>query len=172
MNEFARRAAEGPAPWGRILAWPASPGLWERTRLTIYPPGTSSVDRRSLQFTHTWPVVGVIVGFAEMGALGHLFPVMGATLAALSYLAGLWFGLHFSRDLRRRTRTMTVAKVFIAGEMVEFGDVHRLEQIRSRLADLESRRLSRRIDPALYEAEWAEIFYSLPFEDPAHVSNR
>ncbi|WP_430623522.1 DUF6611 family protein [Leifsonia aquatica] len=69
MNEFVRRLTEGHAPWGRKVVRPASPGLWERYPLTIYPPGTPATGRRVLQFVRTWPITGATLAVTTGAAL-------------------------------------------------------------------------------------------------------
>jgi hypothetical protein len=164
VNQLLQRLAGGPAPWGTVQVWPASPGLWERIRLTVYPPGTSRAERRAMEFAHAWPVTGAIAGFIAIVALSGAVPVVATIAIVVIYLLGFWVGARLTRDLRRRSRTITASTVFIAGELTEFGDVELLKETRARLGDLELRRVHGDIDPIQYEAEWADVYSSIPSE--------
>lgn len=169
VNEFVRRLAGGGARWGTVQVWPASPGLWERVRVTVYPPGTSAEQRRALRFAHGWPITGAIACFIGVVAMSGSSPIVAPIVALVIYLGGLWIGARLTHDVRRDSRTITASTVFIAGEMKEYGDVRLLEETRARLANLERLRLRGRIDPIRYEAEWADVYYSLPSLAPSRV---
>lgn len=172
VNRFVQRLADGGAPWGTVEVWPASPGLWERVRLTVFPPGTTRAERRTMQFAHAWPIAGAVAGFVAMVALSGYWPTVSIIVILAAYLGGFWVGARLTHDLRRRSRTITASTVFISGEMKEFGDVRLLKETRTRLANLEILRLRGRIDPIAYEAEWARIYYSLPSGAPSRMAQK
>jgi hypothetical protein len=91
-------------------------------------------------------------------------PVVATIAIVVIYLLGFWVGARLTRDLRRRSRTITASTVFVAGELTEFGDVELLKETRARLGDLELRRVHGDIDPIHYEAEWADVYSSIPSE--------
>ncbi|NEN05761.1 hypothetical protein G3T36_07730 [Diaminobutyricibacter tongyongensis] len=163
MVEFLRKLIEGDNLWGTLDVSPAGRALWRRVRLTVYPPGTTSAERRSLHFAHTWPIGGAILGLLLMVTLGSAWPpaVVVVVVAAL-YAAGFWLGARLTRPLRNRIRSLVVVSVFVGGGLEEYGDALLLRETTARLRDLDARRREGGIDPARYEAEWAEIYDTLP----------
>ncbi|MFF1632804.1 DUF6611 family protein [Leifsonia sp. NPDC058248] len=172
MNEFVRRLTEGSVPWGTIEISPASRGLWRRTRVTVYPPGTSRAERRALHFAHTWPIAGAIAGLLVIVMMaGSWSPVPGLAAVLVLYLGGFWVGARLTHNLRSRIRTITVATMYVGGDLKEFGNAYLLRATTARLDDLEARRRAGLIDPVDYEAEWGDVYDSLPSGADASVRN-
>ena len=117
-----------------------------------------------MEFAHAWPITGALAGFIAIVALSGAAPIVATTAIVVIYLLGFWIGARLTRELRRRSRTLTASTVFIAGELTEFGDVQLLKDTRARLGDLEMRRVSGDIDPIHYETEWADVYSSIPSE--------
>lgn len=164
MNEFLRRLSEGRAPWGTLDISPASRGIWQRVRLTVYPPGITRAERRALHFGHTWPVAGGILCLFGLVFLSSEGPVLGLATVLSAYVAGFVVAARLTRDLRSRSRSLTVASECVGGELREFGDVHLLRASATRLMDLEARRRAGLVDPIAYEAEWTDVYLTLPAE--------
>ncbi|WP_348788946.1 DUF6611 family protein [Leifsonia sp. NPDC080035] len=162
VNELARRLLEGPAPWGTVDVSPATRGLWQRVRLTVYPPGITPAERRLLHLSHSWPVAGAILSLFTLVLLGDAGPVLGLATVMTGYIGGFLVTARLTRALRERCRVVTVASEYVGGGIREFGDVHLLRAAAACLAELEARRRAGRVDPATYEAEWAEVYDMLP----------
>jgi hypothetical protein len=164
VNEIVRRLFEGRAPWGTLDVSPASRGIWQRVRLTVYPPGITHGQRRLLHLTHAWPVGGAILCLFALVFLSGWGPVLSVATVLTAYVAGFLVTARLTRALRERSRVVTVASEYVGGEVREYGNVHLLRIAASRLHDLEARRRSGLVDPVTYEAEWAEIYDALPNE--------
>ncbi|WP_158861807.1 DUF6611 family protein [Leifsonia sp. AG29] len=162
MNEFLRRLTEGRAPWGTLDVSPASRGLWQRVRLTVYPPGITHGERRALHVAHIWPVAGGILCLFGLVALSGAGPVLSLAAVLAAYGAGFAVTARLTRDLRGRSRVLTVASEYVGGEVREFGDVHLLRTSVGRLTELENRRRSGDVTAVTYEAEWAAVYDALP----------
>lgn len=164
MNEFLRRLLEGRTPWGTLDVSPASRGIWQRVRLTVYPPGITPGQRCLLHLSHTWPVGGGILCLFALVLLSDEGPALSLATVLTGYVAGFLVIARLTRELREQCRVVTVASEYVGGEIREYGDVHLLQLAASRLTDLEVRRRSGLIDPVGYEAEWAEVYDALPDE--------
>lgn len=161
MNELVRRLTEGPAVWGRVSVWPRSPGLWERYQLTVYPPGTSTAERRALQFARTWPIAGAVIGSAGIIALWSSWQFFAVAIVLPAYLGVLRTASRLTRILRSRIRALRGDELLVAGVMTEYGDLRRIRSTLALLTDLEDRHRSGHVSPVRYEAEWAAIYDSL-----------
>ncbi len=164
-----RRGTEGPAVWGHVSVWPQSPGLWERYRLTVYPPGTTTAERRELQFARTWPIAGAVIGSAGIIALWSNWQFFAVATVLVVYIGVLRAAARLTRALRSRTRTLCGDELLVAGVMTEYGDLRRIQSTLALLRDLEDRRRSGRVDPVRYEAEWAAIYDSLGADESVRV---
>ncbi|WP_043709813.1 DUF6611 family protein [Leifsonia aquatica] len=164
MKELVRRLLEGRTPWGTLDVSPASRGIWQRVRLTVYPPGITHGQRRLLHLSHTWPVGGGIVCLFSLVFLSDKGPVLSLVTVLSVYVAGFLVLRRLTRDLRAQSRTVTVASEYIGGELREFGNVHLFRAAATRLMDLETRRRTGLLDPVRYEAEWTDVYDSLPAE--------
>ncbi|NUU06154.1 DUF6611 family protein [Leifsonia sp. C5G2] len=162
MNDVMRRMLEGRARWGTLDVTPASPGLWQRVRLTVYPPGITRGERRLLHLRHGWPVAGAIAGLVLMVALSDAGPVLSLAAALTVYLSGFVVLARLTRELRSRSRVVTVASEYVRGELHEFGDVRLLRAAASRLIELDARRRAGLVDPVAYESAWIDVYETLP----------
>lgn len=162
VNDAMRRVLEGRARWGTLDVAPASPGLWQRVRLTVYPPGITRGERRLLHLRHGWPVAGAIAGLVLMVGLSDAGPVLSFAAALTVYLSGFVVLARLTRELRARSRVVTVASEYVRGELHEFGDVRLLRTAASRLIELDARRRAGLIDPVAYESAWIDVYETLP----------
>ncbi len=163
MRSLFRRLTEGRQLWGVVDRSPASRGLWCEVRLTVYPPGTTSAQRRLFHAVHEWPIVGVIVGMMLMVALGPTVPA-GVELGAggALYAAGFAAGAVLIRPFAERMRRLAAVVTLAAGDWRAAGDVELIEATLERFAALDDRRRAGLVSPARYEAEWGAIYDSLP----------
>lgn len=162
VNDAMRRVLEGRAQWGTLDVAPASPGLWQRVRLTVYPPGITRGERRLLHLRHSWPVAGAIASVTLMVALSDAGPVLSVAAALTLYLTGFAVLARLTRALRSRSRVVTVASEYVRGELHEFGDVRLLRTAASRLMELDTRRRAGLVDPVSYESAWIDVYETLP----------
>lgn len=162
VNEMVRLLFEGGAPWGTLDVSPAGRGIWQRVRLTVYPPGITAGQRRLLHLSRTWPVGGGILCLAALVFLSDEGPWLSLTIALTAYAAGFLITARLTRELRERCRIVTAASEYVGGEVREFGNVHVLRAAASRLRELEARRREGLVDPVAYEAEWTEVYNLLP----------
>ena len=161
--EFLRKLTEGDKLWGTVDYSPVSRSMWRRVRLTVYPPGTTSAERRALHFMHGWPVGGAILGLVLMVTLGSAWPPALVVVAvSVMYVAGFWFGARLTRPLRHRIRSLSVVSVYVGGDLEEYGNASLLRETISRLEELDARRRAGGLDPVQYEAGWAEIYGMIP----------
>ncbi len=171
VNEIVRRLLEGRAPWGTLDVSIPSRGICQRVRLTVYPPGITHGQRRLLHLRHMWPVAGGILCLFALVLLSGEGPALSLATVLGAYVGGFLVTARLTHELRERCRVVTVASEYAGGEVRESGNVHVLREAASRLMDLEARRRSGLVDPVTYEAEWNEIYNTVPHE-PAHALGR
>ena len=106
-----------------------------------------------------------------MVTVGSAWPPALVVVALVAmYLAGFWLGGRLTRHLRTRIRSLSVVSVYVGGEVEQYGDAALLREATDRLDALDARRRAGGLDPARYEAEWAEIYETLPSpKAPARV---
>ena len=172
MNEFVRRLLEGRAPWGTLDVSPASRGIWQQVRLTVYPPGITHAERRILHLAHVWPVGGGVLCLFALVFLGSEDPAVSLAIALALYAGGFVIASRVARDLRSRSRTLTVTSEYVHGELHEHGEVALLRVSAERLMTLEAKRRRGEVDPVSYEAEWSDVFTALPIHAPRMLQRR
>ena len=64
------RLLDGPHLWGSFDATVGQYGV-RRYRLIIYPPGTSTADRRLARLWRGWPISGAVLGLLAVMLLGN-----------------------------------------------------------------------------------------------------
>ncbi|WP_116282112.1 DUF6611 family protein [Subtercola boreus] len=171
---FASRTAEhlleGPHRWGSIDVSPAGRTSWNRTRLTVYPPGTTHAERRALHFSRTWPVVGAVVALFTLLALSAYTAAPAATAAAVAvYALGLLAGLRMTRTLRPRLKCLTVVTIPLGGGMETIGDVDFYQAATDRLRALDDRNDRGLVTPAEYEFCCTQIYNAMPEQAAARA---
>ncbi|RFA21144.1 DUF6611 family protein [Subtercola boreus] len=153
---------EGPHPWGSVDVSPTGRTTWNRTRLTVFPPGTNRGERRALQFYRTWPVAGAVIGLLTFLALDS-WPPMAATAMVLGvYVAGFVVALRLTTTLRPGLRRLTVMSIPVGGRFETVGDVEYFDHATDRLRTLDTLRERGLLSPLEYEAGWAEIYDAIP----------
>ena len=163
MVEFLRELTEGAKLWGTVDVSSAGRSMWHRDRITVYPPGTTSADRRALHFERNWPIAGAILGLLSIVMLSGVWPpVLVIAAATVLYAAGFPLGAWLTRRLRHRIRSLSVVSMYIHGELEEYGNASLLRETAAAFAALDARRRAGDIDPVRYEAEWARIYETLP----------
>ncbi|RFA08578.1 hypothetical protein B7R54_04560 [Subtercola boreus] len=166
MAAFASRTTEhlleGDHRWGSIEVSPAGRTSWNRTRLTVYPPGTNHAERRALHFYRTWPVVGAVVALFTILALSA-WPPLAATAAAVAvYALGLLAGFRMTRHLRPRLRRLSVVLVATGGGTETLGDIDFYNTATDEFRALDRLHDAGLVSAAEYELAWAKIYNALP----------
>jgi hypothetical protein len=64
------RLLDGAHPWGSFDAMVSRYGV-RRYRLTIYPPGTSTIDRRLARLWRGWPITGAVLALLAVMLVGN-----------------------------------------------------------------------------------------------------
>ena len=160
--EFLRELTEGAKLWGNVDVSSAGRSMWHRDRLTVYPPGTTSAERRALHFARNWPIAGAVLGLLLMVMLGGVWPPALVGGAAALYLAGFLLGDRLTRPLRNRIRSLSVVSMYVHGELEEYGNASLLRETAAAFEALDAGRRAGELDPVRYEAEWAQIYETLP----------
>jgi hypothetical protein len=163
VRESIRKLCEGEHPWGTVDVSPAGGGVWQRTNLTVYPPGTTGSERRALRFEHAWPIAGAVLSLLLLVAFASAWPApLAFTAIALLYASGFWMGRRLTRHLRHRVRAVTTATVSVAGELQTFGDRELLRETLAELERIDALRRRGELTPVQYEAAWGGVFEKLP----------
>ncbi|CAN5249558.1 hypothetical protein BH09ACT6_BH09ACT6_26950 [soil metagenome] len=162
---LVEQLCEGPHRWGRVDVTPTARTTWNRTRLTVYPPGTNAAERRALQFHRSWPTGGAVVALLLILALSRWTPLAATAVAASVYAAGIGAGAVATRRLRPQVRRLTIVTVPLGGRVESLGDTRFFAWATDRLRVLDSLHSQGLLTTPEYEAGWAEIYTALP----AHV---
>jgi hypothetical protein len=163
VNKIMRRLIDGDRKWGTLDFSPAGRTTWQSVHLTVYPPGVTPVERRSLRFAHLWPVAGSILCLVVMIMLSDvLTPIWSLIVAVSVYIAGFLLGSHLTRPLKGRIRTLNVSTVYLADSLTKLGDCALMNTVRARFDALDAFDGSGSLSPVAYEAEWARIYDLLP----------
>lgn len=91
------RLLDGPHQWGSLDAAVGRYGV-QRDRLIVYPPGSTTADRRMARLWRGWPITGAALGLPAIMLLGHagvspdkvlaIFVVAYVGIGALLFLRG------------------------------------------------------------------------------------
>jgi hypothetical protein len=155
-------ALEGEHRWGYLDVSPSGRGTWTQKRLTVFPPGTTSSERRALKLHRDWPMVGAVVTMFLMIALGgFLSPALATTIAVLLYGCSMAFSAHRTHQLRARCRRVEVVTVAEVDGLSTRGDGASLEAAAAELTRLETQLESGQVTPVDFEAGWARVYASL-----------
>lgn len=165
-----RRLLEGPHPWGGYQVNAGRSGVFH-VRLTVYPPGTNSAERRVLARARDWPIVGAAVALLAIVGLGRAVgPVLLMICAAALYVLGIVWTRSRSRQLRNTVRTVDAVSVHDGVHDVSRGELSLIVVSIASLRALDEN--STRMTAVDYEARWGEVYRSLatasadPFRKP------
>ena len=155
------RLLEGPHRWGWFeetsALYTARTGVFAR-RLFVYPPGTSSAERRAIVFRRRWPAVGGLLALvpALLLAPGPAVAAIGATVTV--YIAGFVAAVFATRRVWRECRVIRCSTVSI-GELHEtYGDESLVTASLAALLALERGRDEGRIDEVAFELGWSRVY--------------
>lgn len=168
-----RHVVEGRRRWGVLRISASDRWGWQQLRLSIFPPGTNSQERRALAFFRNWPLVGALAAVAIMMTLGALVtPAFAAVLACVLYGAGVIVGFVVTRSVRPRIRH--VGAVIIRGErgVEHFGDASFITQTAAALTAMDDAFEHGELSAVDYEREWTDIYESILPEESARSTRR
>ncbi len=161
LPDWMIRALEGEHLWGYVDAVPAGRTVWLLRRLTVYPPGTTVVERRLLKFHRDWPVTGAVVALFLMFALADVWSIPLALLAVvLAYAGGVWVTARLTHDLRAGSHRLDITSTPGDGHSTR-RDVALFESARAELLRLDAGRQRGELTPVEFEAGWARVFDQL-----------
>jgi hypothetical protein len=153
------RLLDGAHPWGSFDAMVGRYGL-RRYRLTLFPPGISTADRRLLRLWRGWPVAGGILAMLAVMRLGDAVFSAGTTLlvVAAAYL-GVGAVL-FVLTARVRAGLRSISLILLAGDLDPrerqcYAEWERLVDVLTRADTLLK---AGAINPTQHEALWWQAY--------------
>jgi hypothetical protein len=130
-----------------------------RYRLEIFPPGTSSVERRDLLRFRQWRLWGALAALLGEFLVGTIWPGwQGPIYIAAVYVAALLVGLELTKRLRKGIHGVTVATIQALGSTYTEGELELLESCVTDFERIDRERAAGRIDPVQYEGAWAKLY--------------
>lgn len=159
----ATRSQVGPHTWGSYVVRPVGRTLWASRTVTVFPPGTTPVERALLRARHAWPVGGAVLVVAVLVLSGGSVPGVGAALGCVA--AGFVPLARATRRTRPRVRSVTVTTFFGNGRPEVHGDVRLLTRTVDTLCLLDRAARAGLVQPVDFEAVWADVYASLPGQD-------
>ncbi len=159
----ATRSQVGPHTWGSYVVRPVGRTLWASRTVTVFPPGTTPVERALLRTWHAWPVGGAVLVVAVLVLSGGSVPGVGAALGCVA--AGFVPLARATRRTRPRVRSVTVTTFFGNGRPEVHGDVRLLTRTVDTLCLLDRAARAGLVQPVDFEAVWADVYASLPGQD-------
>jgi len=159
------RLLEGRYRWGDFRTGTGRSG-WITYRLTVYPPGIDSGERRALQFWYSWPLAGAVLAILCFSVLGGLLsPGVLVPAVAVGYAAGVVAGWAATRRVRPRVRRLNVARFPENGSIQTLGDLAVLRRCVDALDHLDAGLTAGRITPLEYEHGWWSVYESVATVD-------
>jgi hypothetical protein len=117
------RLLDGAHPWGSFDGMVGRYGV-RRYRLIIYPPGTTTAERRLARLCRGWLVGGAVLGFLAVMLLGNLVssPTAVLVVALVTYVSVGTLLFLLAGPARVQIRSMSVVL------MPETADAHELRR--------------------------------------------
>ena len=164
------RLLEGPHRWGTYDIHAGRAGV-VHYRLTVYPPGTNSAERRALTRAREWPIVGAIGALVAIIAFGETVgPALLMTGVLAAYVAGIVWTRSRTRHLSRAVRVVDAVMVNAGGRNVSRGELSLILTSIASLRELDEN--SARPNEVEYEARWAEVYRSIGESSAESVRQR
>ena len=161
--QILTRALEGEHRWGFVDLTPTERGAWEQKRLTVFPPGTTSAERRALKRHRDWPIAGAVITMFLMLVLGEWWPpAVSAALAITAYGVSLGVSAHVTQSLRSRCRRVEVTALASVDGYTTTGDIAALNSAVRELTALEAQFDRGELTPVEFEASWGRVYDRLP----------
>ena len=157
----ATRFLEGAHRWGWFeetsALYTARTGVSAR-RLFVYPPGTSSAERRAIVFRRRWPTAGGLLALIPALVLAPAPALAAIGAMAAVYVAGFVVAAVATRRVWRECHVIRCSTVAV-GELYEtYGDERLVTASLASLLALERARDEGRIDEVAFELGWSRIY--------------
>ncbi|MGE2713116.1 DUF6611 family protein [Mycolicibacterium litorale] len=156
-----RRMVDGEAPWGAFDVWPDRFGT-TRFRLTVYPPGIGTRERRILRAWRGWPAWGGLlwaVGVIVMVAV--LTPWVALSVSTAAFLGTGVAAFVLAGDSRRGVRTSIATVTTGVYHPAAHREARQLQDLAHRLAAADAARREGTLTPVAFEATWWEVYNAL-----------
>ena len=161
--QLLTRALEGEHRWGFVDLAPADRGAWEQKRLTVFPPGTTSAERRALKRHRDWPIAGAVITMFLMLVLGEWWPpAVSAGVAIVAYGVSLGVSAHLTHPLRSQCLRVEVTALASVDGYPTTGDIATLNSAVRDLTALEAQFERGELTPVEFELAWARVYDRLP----------
>ncbi|MEN2742215.1 DUF6611 family protein [Microbacterium sp. X-17] len=157
----ASRFFEGAHRWGWFeetsALYTARTGVCAR-RLFLYPPGTTSAERRAIVFRRRWPTVGGLLALLPALVLAPAPAVTAIGALVAVYLAGFIVAAVLTRRVWRECRVIRCSTVAVGDRYETYGDEHLVTASLASLLALERARDEGRIDEVGFELGWSRVY--------------
>lgn len=155
------RLLDGPNAWGSIERGPDRQGF-RRYRLTLFPPGVTTSERRLLRLWRGLPGWGVVLWSMAVIGLSHTY----GTWLALGMASGVWFTMAVAISarlgaVRTQVRTMTVVTIAGHTDADTAAAYTELRLLASTMAAADVLLAQRRISAAEHESLWWQAYERL-----------
>lgn len=165
LAKYVTRVVSSIPPWGVLeVTSPVRYG-WRSFRLTVYPPGTSSAERRVLWLDRHLPVVAAAGVLAAMLIAVPVVPPLILLMLIPVGVAIIGVVRRATRPLRQTVRTLRVAQVDLRGSTETYGDECLLSHCVDELREMDRARLADQITPVEYERRWGDVYDALAAEE-------
>ncbi|OBF08517.1 hypothetical protein A5730_09585 [Mycobacterium sp. ACS4054] len=155
------RLLDGAHPWGSYEAAVSRYGV-RRYSLIIYPPGTSTADRRLARLWRAWPITAAALMLLCVMVFGNTMnsPDTVLTVAAVAYLSVSLLLFFRAGPVRVRARSMSI---ILMPDSADLQELYRYTQWRTlveMLINADRMLMTRAISPVEHEAIWWEAYDS------------
>jgi hypothetical protein len=157
----AKRFFEGAHSWGWFeetsALYTARTGVSAR-RLVVYPPGTSSAERRAIVFRRRWPTVGGLLALVPALVLAPAPAVAAIGAMVAVYVAGFLVAAVATRRVWRECHVIRCSTVAVGEQYEAYGDERLVTASLASLLALERARDEGRIDEVGFELGWSRVY--------------
>ena len=161
------RVLDGDRPWGSYDVKITQYGV-RRYRLIIYPPGTTTADRRLARLRRGWPLGGaVLILFAIMIGDAVSSPYTVPAVAITTYLIIRVLLSLLAGPKRVRVKSMSLVLMPVITDEDERRRHNEWKTLTHMLARVDDMLSTGAISPVEYEAIWWQAYDRL--EDTTHV---
>ena len=157
----AKRFFEGAHRWGWFeetsALYTARTGVCAR-RLFVYPPGTTSAERRAIVFRRRWPTVGGLLALIPALVLAPAPAVTAIGAMVAVYLAGFVLAAVATRRVWGECRAIRCSTFAVGQQYETYGDERLVTASLASLLELERARDEGRIDEVGFELGWSRVY--------------
>ena len=157
LTATGRRLLDGDAAWGTLTVQPDRFGT--RYVLTVYPPGSTALDRRRIRIWRGSPIWGALLWIvAEAILTRHLHPLL-ALATSTTLLAGCILAAQaYAGAPRRQVRVLAATLLPRRYDPVSAGMCEAMQRLARILRTAESSLHASRMTPAQFELTWWQVY--------------